>query len=292
MALIKKKKCCNCEELFEPNPQNAKHQNYCRKPECRKASKDESQRRWLEKNPEYFRGPTHVKRVQEWRRANPGYSRRQYKNRKNALQKSLEPETPTSALQEASEPENPTSALKETLEPKKRTSPLQETLEPEKRNRALQEPLEPENRTSALQEALEPENRPRALQKTSEPKKRAKALQETSVPGKSTNALQDLWQPYLFENKENTPILQLHALQETLAIQQAVLIGLIANITGSALQDSLDNTLRRMRDLGMDIVNNSNTLKGGTHDEKVSHPPGSYPQNSKPVQLGRSPTGP
>ncbi len=225
MAIYKKKRCRNCRKLFWPNPQNARRQAYCKKPECRQASKKESQKRWLQKNIGYFSGPENVKRVQEWRIANPEYSLRQYKNRKNTLK----------------------------------------------------ETLEPENRTSALQETIEP-------------KKRANALQETSSQGKSTGALQDLSRTYLPENKENTPILQINALQETLSAQQAVLIGLISNITGFTLQDSLYNALRRMRDLGLDIVNKSNPFEGGQHDEKVSHPVGSYPKSSKAVQLGRSPT--
>ncbi len=303
MAHLKKKNCRNCKKLFPPNPQNANRQNYCRKPECRKASKAESQRRWLLKNIGHFSGPENVRRVQEWRRANPGYSRRQYKNRKNALQENLKPENGTRELQEALEPEKRASTLQETLEPEKRASTLQETLEPENGASTLQETLEPENRASALQGALEPEkrshalqetlkpeNRTSALQQTLEPKKRANALQETSSQGKSTGALQDLSRAYLSENKDNTPILQLNALQETLSIQQAVLIGLISNITGFTLQDSVDNVLRRMRDLGLDIVNQSNPFKGGQHDEKAPHPVGSYPKSSKAVQLDRSPT--
>ena len=48
------------------------------KPGCRKASKADSQRRWLQKpeNRDYFRGPEHVQRVQRWREAHPGYWRR------------------------------------------------------------------------------------------------------------------------------------------------------------------------------------------------------------------------
>ena len=38
--------------------------------------KEASQKRWLRKpeNQNYFRGPENVRRVQEWRIANPGYS--------------------------------------------------------------------------------------------------------------------------------------------------------------------------------------------------------------------------
>jgi hypothetical protein len=76
MAGIKRRKCCNCNELFIPDPRNAKRQRY-----CRKASKAASQRRWLQKpeNQDYFSGPQNVKRVQLWREANPRYWRGKHK---------------------------------------------------------------------------------------------------------------------------------------------------------------------------------------------------------------------
>ena len=72
MAGIKRKKCRNCNDLFIPDPRNAKRQKYCHKSECRKASKAASQRHWLQKpeNQDYFCGPDNVKRVQLWREAN------------------------------------------------------------------------------------------------------------------------------------------------------------------------------------------------------------------------------
>ena len=88
MAGIQRKKCRNCKELFIPDARNTQRQKYCRKPECRKASKAASQQRWLQKpeNQDYFCGPDNVKRVQLWREANPGYWRRKHKNKQNALQ--------------------------------------------------------------------------------------------------------------------------------------------------------------------------------------------------------------
>ena len=78
MSGIKRKKCCNCKDLFKTEPQslaepcNAKRQKY-----CRKASKAAGQGRWLAKpeNQGYFSGPKNVKRVQLWREDNPGYWR-------------------------------------------------------------------------------------------------------------------------------------------------------------------------------------------------------------------------
>ena len=68
-------KCKHCRKFFKPHRRNAHHQRFCSKPECRAASKRESQRKWRRKNPDYFRGGEHVARVQAWRRAHPGYWR-------------------------------------------------------------------------------------------------------------------------------------------------------------------------------------------------------------------------
>lgn len=90
MTGAKWKKCRNCNELFRPDPRNIKRQKYCRKPECRKASKTASQYQWLNKpeNRDYFRGEQNVKRVQQWRQAKLGYWRRP-KNKPDALQDRL-----------------------------------------------------------------------------------------------------------------------------------------------------------------------------------------------------------
>ena len=71
-------KCCHCQQLFTPDARNATRQRYCSKTACRKHSKADSQRRWLQKpeNRDYFRGQVHVLRVKRWRAAHPGYWRK------------------------------------------------------------------------------------------------------------------------------------------------------------------------------------------------------------------------
>ena len=166
MAGTEKKKCCNCKKLFLPDPRNAKRQEYCSQPDCRKASKTSSQQRWLHKpeNRDYFRGPHNVQRVQQWRKAHPGYWRRDRKN-------------------------NP---------------------------HALQDPL--------TQQAI--------------------------------------------ENKDNSAELASDALQDSLIWQPAVLIGLIAQLTGYVLQDDIAMAARRMQQLGIDILNPHQ--KGERHGTKTS----------------------
>ena len=88
MGIRKRKRCCNCKRLFEPDHRNRDRQKYCNKPECRKASKASSQKKWLRKpeNKNYFKGPVNTQRVKEWRKRNPGYWKRSSINKEDALQ--------------------------------------------------------------------------------------------------------------------------------------------------------------------------------------------------------------
>jgi hypothetical protein len=186
MRAVKRNKCCYCSELFVPDARNRGRQKYCFKPECRKASKAASQRQWLNKpeNQDYFRCPDNVRRVQQWRKDNPGYRRRQKQNRTVALQDSLN----------------------------------------------------------------------------------AQAIENTS------------------QKRQNT-------LQDALIMQPTVLIGLIANFTGIALQDDMVETLLRLQQLGRDILNRSPD-KGGKHDCQNPDFTKAAAQSAQKLQLDRSPPGP
>ena len=73
-----RRKCCQCTELFLPDPRNRYHQRYCARPACRRASKTASQRKWESKpeNRDCYRGPERVAKVRAWRAAHPGYWKR------------------------------------------------------------------------------------------------------------------------------------------------------------------------------------------------------------------------
>ena len=91
MGEIKRKKCCHCKRLFVADYRNRARQKYCNMPECRKASKATSQKKWLS-NPEnknYFKGPENSQRVKEWRKRHPGYRKRSSPNKEDVLQDSL-----------------------------------------------------------------------------------------------------------------------------------------------------------------------------------------------------------
>jgi hypothetical protein len=82
------------------------------------------------------------------------------------------------------------------------------------------------------------------------------------------------------------------ALQDVFASQPTVLIGLISHLTGSALQDDIASTARRLQQLGNDILNGPIPSTGGIHDQKASHLPPARTPGSQQVQLGGSPPGP
>jgi hypothetical protein len=190
MKSLKKKRCRHCRKLFWPDSRNGDRQHFCSKPECRKASKADSQKRWVEKpeNQDYFLGPKNVERVQDWRKIHPGYW----------LEKS----------------------------PKMITA-LQESLK--------QQPV---------------------------------------------------------DNNIDTAKLGSVALQDIIKAQPLVLLGLISNITGIALQDDMAITIRRLLQLGLDIANPSTHSKGEKHGIKTAHLSETGPACTQTVQLAGSPSGP
>jgi hypothetical protein len=165
MRRSRRRKCKNCQELFIPDHRNRKKQEYCSKPECRKASKSASQRKWhlKEENRSYFCGPVNVRRVQEWRKNNPGYWKK----------------------------------------------------------------------------------RPR----------KQKPLQDHSIANHEGKQ----------EDKEN---LTNRPLQDLLLGYPAVIVGLLAHLSGSVLQDDIVQTGLRMQQLGQDILTNPLINGGGLHDSK------------------------
>ncbi len=77
MSRTRRRKCCHCGQLYDPDPRNRYHQRYCNQPACRRASKAASQQRWRAspRGRDYFRGSANRQRVKAWQRAHPGYWR-------------------------------------------------------------------------------------------------------------------------------------------------------------------------------------------------------------------------
>jgi len=89
-------KCLNCKELFLPDYRNSQRQCYCLKPDCRKASKRQSQRAWLAKpeNQNYFRDEKNAERVRNWQKEHPGYWKNTARYRQRTLQDGCSEQTP------------------------------------------------------------------------------------------------------------------------------------------------------------------------------------------------------
>lgn len=109
-----------------------------------------------------------------------------------------------------------------------------------------------------------------------------RALQETLRP-------QDLSDQCLEGSLES---LEKDALQDSLFVQPAVLVGLIAHLTGLALQEDIAITARRLQQLGRDILSGSPQHTGGISDAQTSSLAHPTPPGAQPVQLGGSALGP
>jgi hypothetical protein len=82
---------------------------------------------------------------------------------------------------------------------------------------------------------------------------------------KRRHALQDRFNTQASEiDKDNADF----ALQDLLNSQPAVILGLISNLIGSALQDDIAQTLRRMQQSGQDILYCQPAAKGGHCDSQ------------------------
>jgi hypothetical protein len=73
-------------------------------------------------------------------------------------------------------------------------------------------------------------------------------------PAEPPVALQDLLNSQVIEKSADSEIFQNHALQDLYFLQPALIIGLIATLTGSTLQDDIAATGRRLIDSGRDIL--------------------------------------
>jgi hypothetical protein len=84
----------------------------------------------------------------------------------------------------------------------------------------------------------------------------------------AAGALQDGCRAQPIEIQEESSLLMDDALQEVLSEQPAVLIGLIAHLTDSALQEDIARSTRRLLQLGQDILNGRRE-----HADQASHLP-------------------
>ncbi|MBL7218438.1 MAG: hypothetical protein ISS62_12240 [Desulfobacteraceae bacterium] len=68
------KKCPYCKTQFIPHPKVGKRQKTCGKPACKKALKSDNNRKWRQRNPDYY--SKGYSRLKDWLEENPGYLKR------------------------------------------------------------------------------------------------------------------------------------------------------------------------------------------------------------------------
>lgn len=114
-----------------------------------------------------------------------------------------------------------------------------------------------------------------------------------SVP-KAAETLQDLLPSQVTEKAADMHGMGRDALQDLCSLQPALIVGLIANLTGSTLQDEIAQTSRRFIDSGLDILQcaSLHRLKGGPDNGgQTNSLSGSSSSSSATVQLGGSSSG-
>jgi hypothetical protein len=109
---------------------------------------------------------------------------------------------------------------------------------------------------------------------------------------RAPDALQDDLAPQETQKQQLDNGLRANALQDSFFMQPAVLVGLIAHLTGLSLQDDIAMTARRLQQLGRDILCGSTHHKGGIQDAQTPHLAYQTPPSPPTVQLGGSAPGP
>ena len=84
------------------------------------------------------------------------------------------------------------------------------------------------------------------------------------TPSGAGNALQDVKMAQAVDNTSKMSNFAASPLQEIITAQPAVLLGLIAHLIGTPLQDDIARVVRRLLRLGQDIIAASQARSGGT----------------------------
>jgi hypothetical protein len=88
----------------------------------------------------------------------------------------------------------------------------------------------------------------------------------------SARALQEGSLPQLIDQNKKSDVLVPPALQDLWASQSLVLLGLIANLTGSSLQDEIAGTGQRLQQLGRDILSAGHPPQGAVDEQTPVNP--------------------
>lgn len=87
----RQKRCGYCGKYFRPDYRAGERQKCCKDKACQAKRKKESQKRWLEANPGYFKG--RYEYVKQWRKEHPDYQRR-WRAKRREIQDEISPSKP------------------------------------------------------------------------------------------------------------------------------------------------------------------------------------------------------
>jgi len=91
----RQKRCVYCGRYYKPDPRARQVQKSCQRPTCRAKRKRESHKRWLEANPDYFKG--RYSEVKSWREKHPDYQRL-WRKKAREIQDEIPPEKPVRTM--------------------------------------------------------------------------------------------------------------------------------------------------------------------------------------------------
>ena len=91
----RQKRCVYCGRYYKPDSRARKTQKICREAVCRAKRKRESHKRWVEANPDYFKG--RYVNVKEWRKKHPDYQRL-WRKKVREIQDKIPPAEPVKTM--------------------------------------------------------------------------------------------------------------------------------------------------------------------------------------------------
>lgn len=80
-----KRRCCFCQDWFQPGPRNPRRQQACSDPGCQQKRRAENNRRWRKNNPGYGKG--RKQKISAWAREYPDYWRKYRKEHPDYAEK-------------------------------------------------------------------------------------------------------------------------------------------------------------------------------------------------------------
>lgn len=85
------KKCTHCGRYFKPDKRAWKRQQTCQDKVCRAKQKKQSQKKWIDANPDYFK--CRYENTRQWRSEHPDYQR-EWRAKRREIQDEMPPAKP------------------------------------------------------------------------------------------------------------------------------------------------------------------------------------------------------